>query len=50
MRSNITDSIYNIPRKNYGRNERGNEGGVKIQGRRINNLFFADDIDLIEEN
>ena len=27
-----------------------NEGGVKIQGRRINNLRFADDIDLIEEN
>src|SRR6218665_3028602 len=27
-----------------------NEGGVKIQGRKINNLRFADDIDLIEEN
>jgi len=27
-----------------------NEGGVKIQGRRITNLCFADDIDLIEEN
>src|SRR6218665_982301 len=27
-----------------------NEEGVKIQGRRINNLRFADDIDLIEKN
>ena len=27
-----------------------NEGGVKIQERRINNLRFADDIGLIEEN
>ena len=27
-----------------------NEGGVKIQGRRINNLRFADDLDLIEKN
>ena len=27
-----------------------NEGGVEIQERRINNLRFADDIDLIEEN
>ena len=29
---------------------RDKEGGVKITGTRINNLMFADDIDLIEEN
>ena len=27
-----------------------NEEGVTIQGRRINNLRFTDDVDLIEEN
>src|SRR6218665_2729668 len=29
---------------------RDKEGGVKISGTRINNLAFADDIDLIEED
>lgn len=35
-----------MPGNNVGRKKEENEGGVKMQGRRINNLRFAAYIDL----